>query len=329
MADHYKALEVDPKASQDVIDASYRALCKAHQFDEDRLRMFNAAFEVLHDSDKREKYDKEKAGSVNRGKVVGDYRILAKIAEGGFGTTYKAEHRTTGGLVCIKHALNVSAADETLLLEEAKSCWDLRHWGIPCVRDVLRMPDNSLALVMSYVPGPTLAQLMEKKEYQHGLDPEHVAWISERILNILKYLHYNGVVHGDVKPANIIIQPESHTVTLVDYGLSAVRPSRKDTAKGFTPYFAPPEQQAGKTLLPESDFYGLGMSMIFALGGDVEYIKVPGSTPDGMCGFIKNLIRRDVLARPNWQKEDLCEVIQEVRMQDFGRTMSGMKPLKV
>jgi len=327
MSDHYKALEVDRRASEEVIQAAYRALAKKYADDTPRLKRLNAAKEVLFDSTRRTEYDNKSVKK--KGKVIGGYRILEQIAEGGFGITYKAEHVVTGCLVCIKHASNISAADEELLMSEARSCWDLRHWGIPCVRDILQMPDGSLALVMSYVPGPTLAQILEHKDYQGGLDPEHVAWITERILNILKYLHFNGVVHGDVKPQNIIIQPESHTVVLVDYGLSAVRPSRRDNAKGYTPYFAAPEQESGGVLLPEADFYGLGITMIFALGGDIEYVKVPGTTPDYLCGFIKKLIKREVLSRPNWQSEDLCETIQEVRKKDFGRTMSSMKPLRI
>ena len=326
---HYKTLEVDPKADQEVIEAAYQVLCHKYRYDDRRLKKLNAAKKVLFDGHQRDQYDKDRQGSVKRGKVVGDYRILEQLAEGGFGITYKAEHRTTGCPVCIKHASNISAADEAFLLDEARSCWDLRHWGIPCMRDILRMPDDSLALVMSYVPGPTLAEIRESKTYKNGIDAEHVAWMTERILNILKYLHYSGVVHGDVKPQNIIVQPESHTLVLVDYGLSAVKPSRKDEAKGFTPYFAPPEQENGGVVLPEADLYGLGMTMVFALGGDIEFVKVPGDTPDGMCNFIKKLIKREVLSRPTWDKEDLCETIQEVREMDFGRTMSSMKPLKI
>lgn len=325
MTDFYKVLEVDPKASTEVIEAAYRALAKKNQDDENRLKKLNAAKSVLFDQKKRKKYDNQEEPET--GKVVGGYRIVEKIAEGGFGTTYKAVHVMTGCPVCIKHAATISASDEALLMEEAKSCWDLRHWGIPSMRDILKMPDKSLALVMSYVPGPTLAQIVEK--HPEGIEPEHVAWITERILNILKYLHFHGVVHGDVKPQNIIVQPESHTVTLVDYGLSAVRPSGKTGAKGYTPFFASPEQKAGKTPIPETDLYGLGMSIIFALGGDVEFIKVPGSTPDGLCAFIKKLIKQEPLARPNWQKEDLCETIQEIRERDFGRKASGMKPLRM
>jgi serine/threonine protein kinase len=261
-------------------------------------------------------------------RIVGNYRLLDKIAEGGFGETYKAQHITTGKLSCVKYALNVSPDDEALLIEEAKAMWELRHYGIPAIRDLIRMPDNKLALVMSYVEGPTIAQIIEK-HYPNGMEPEHVAWITERTLNVLKYLHMHGVVHGDVKPQNIIVQPESHTIVLLDYGLSLIKPKSTGGAKGYTPYFCAPEQEEFKPPLPETDLYGLGMTMIFALGGDVAKIRVPPHTPTELCKFIKEMIRRDPLKRPKVWKTDLCESIQDVRKKDFGRTASGMKPLKI
>ena len=93
--------------------------------------------------------------------------------------------------------------------------------------------------------------------------------------------------------------------------------------------FRSPEQLEGKVLVPETDFYGLGMTMIYALGGDVVHIKVPGTTPVHMCKMIKDFIRRDIKERPNWGKQDLCDTIRDIREKDFGRTMSGMKPMNV
>ena len=322
---HYKTLEVDPKASKEVISAAYRTLAANHSTNDRILKRINAAYEVVGDDDKRSQYDKMKSV----GKKIGGYRILEAIAEGGFGVTYKAKHEETGGIVCIKHASNVSSLDEQLLIDEANACWDLRHWGIPCMRDILRFSDGSLGLVMSYIEGATIGEILQMEKYETGLDPEHVAWMTERILNTMKYLHLNGVIHGDIKPQNIIIQNTDHTAVLVDYGLSLVKPKKNDGAKGYTPFFAAPEQAEGKPLLPEADFYGLGMTMIFALGGDVEHIKVPDNTPDAMCGLIKKFIKRNPLSRPNWSKEDLCDTIAKIRKKDFKRRNSGMKPLEI
>jgi serine/threonine protein kinase len=320
-SNYYELLEVSPRARPEVIGAAYKALMKVYHPDrtkDDRVaKSLNEAHKILSNKKSRKKYDQD---SITNGTVIGgEYRVTEMIAEGGFGTTYKGEHVMLGTPVCIKHALNISPQDEEILKEEAIAVWDLRHFAIPAMRNIIQLDDGSLALVMSYVPGPTLEQIIEKNK---RLDPEHVCWITERILNALKYLHYNGVIHGDVKPQNIIVQPQSHTVVLVDYGLSLIRPAKDSSSKGYTPFFAPPEQIKGITLLPESDFYALGMTMIYALGGDIEKKLVPDHVPDEVCAFLKRMIVRDVLSRPRWDGEDLIETLQEIREGCFGRAHS-------
>lgn len=319
--DLYSVLECNPHASQEVLKSAYRALVKVHQNDHKRMVKLNEAYEILCNETKREEYDN---GFTNiKGKVIGNYRILEVIAEGGFGKTYKAETLINKLPVCIKHPFRISSYDEQIMLEEAKAVWDLRHYGIPAMRDIIRI-DDTLAIVMSYIPGKTIAEIVKA----HGrLDPEDVAWITERVLNILMYIHRHGVCHGDVKPQNIIIQEENHMVVMVDYGLSTIKPSSNTLNKGYTPYFGAPEQVDGGPIIPETDFYGLGMTMVFALGGDVEHKKVPSNVPDPLCDFIKQLIRIDPLARPNWEKENLCQTIQDVRMKAFGRKSTNMKSL--
>jgi len=325
--DFYNILEVSPKARAEVIQAAYRTLMQIYHPDKNKAdervaRNLNEAKQTLLDSKKREEYDKNRLDLM--GKDLGEYTVIEMIAEGGFGKTYKAKHNIIDELACIKHAHYVSPQDEEILVQEAKTIWDLRHYSIPSMKGMLKLEDGSLALIMSYIPGPTLEQIIKKNK---KLDPEHVAWITERSLNALKYLHYNGVVHGDVKPQNIIVQPENHMIVLVDYGLSIIRPSSSSKSPGYTPLFAPPEQIAGKTLLPESDFYSLGMTMIYALGGDIEKRLVPENTPSSLCSFIKKMIVYDILKRPNWDKEDLAEELQDIRMKEFGRKSSGMKPI--
>lgn len=320
---HYDALQVLPYADEDVIRAAYHKLAQLRRDNEEELKKLNIAKDVLLDTVKRKKYDKEISDYMN--KVIGNYKIKKLIAEGGFGRTYLGEHVTLKSPVCIKQAYNVSEEDERILIEEAKAIWDLRHYGIPSIRDIMRLKDGSLVIVMSYIPGMTLTQVVES----HGrLEPESVASITDRVLNILKYLHYHGIIHGDIKPQNIILQHETHGVVLVDYGLSVIRPSSKSESKGYTPHFAAPEQiRSNCPLLPETDLYGLGMVMIYALGGDIETKQVPIHTPDNMCKFLKKLIVHDVLSRPNWEKEDIQAKFQETREKDFGRRYSGMKKL--
>jgi len=324
--DFYEILEVSPRARREVIDAAHKALLQIYHPDKtgnDRVaKSIGEAYQTLKDEKARRKYDRER--DKDGGKIIGDYRILDLIAEGGFGKTYRGEHVLLGTPVCIKHASHVSPQDEMILMEEAKAIWDLRHYAIPSIRNILKLDDGSLALVMSYVPGPTLDQITEKNG---NLDAETVCWITERILNALRYLHFHGVVHGDVKPQNVIVQPDSHTVVLVDYGLSLIRPAADSSSKGYTPFYAPPEQIGGMTLLPESDLYSLGMTMIAALGGDLGRKRVPEDVPDQVCTFIRSLVAHDILDRPRWDRDDLVEELQRVRKKAFGRTSSFGKKI--
>jgi serine/threonine protein kinase len=317
----YQVLQVGTRATEPVIVAAFRALAKEYQGDGRRISEIQEARDVLLDPVRRKAVD---APPPKKGKQIGQYRILDEIAEGGFGITYKAEHIVVGAPVCLKHAFEASAVDTSIMLEEARAVWDLRHWSLPAMRDLFQMPDGSMVLVMSYVPGPTLEQCIESNG---PLDPEDVCWIASRILNVLQYLHYNGVVHGDIKPQNIIIQEDKHSVVLVDFGLSLTRPTASSSAKGYTQFYASPEHQAGTPLVPESDFYSLGVTLTRALGGDIESLKVPGDTPDNMLGFIKGMIRRDITQRPNFRKTDVCAALRDVRLKDFGREFSSMKPL--
>src|SRR3989338_5418110 len=225
--DWYEILQVNPRARFEVIDAAYKALMKLYHpdkgGDKNRAEEINDARAILMNPSTRAEYDTLR--NKLKGEIIGNYRILELIAKGGFGETYKAKHILADEFVCFKHCSNISPEDEALLRAEAKAIWDLRHYALPVMRDFVRMDDGSFSLVMSYIPGPTLAHVVEKAG---RLDAEDVAWITERIINSLKYLHYHGVVHGDIKPQNIIIQPESHAVVFVDFGLSMVKPSSKD-----------------------------------------------------------------------------------------------------
>jgi serine/threonine protein kinase len=163
---------------------------------------------------------------------------------------------------------------------------------------------------------------------------EHVAWIIERILNALRYIHYQGVVHGDLKPHNIIIEPDKHMASLVDFGLAKIKPKAKSGNKGYTEFFSAPEILDRKTIVPESDFYSLGMTMIYALSGDAEHLmrkEVPSDIPDPMKSFIRKLIVRNPMSRPQWPKNlgapDLWDECLEMRKVSFGRDHSKLKPI--
>lgn len=258
--------------------------------------------------------------------VIGNYEVIKQIGEGGFATTYLARHRILGENACVKQNLRLDAEDKELLLKEAKLLWHIHHHSLPTLRDFFEHTDGSYIMVMSFIDGKELFKTI-KEDYPTGMDPEHVCWMTQRLLNSLYYLHYRGIIHGDVKPQNIMLQPKEHNAVLVDYGLATVKPRHFTKTPGYTPAFAAPEQIAGKPPIPETDIYGLGATMIFALGGDHHSATFPDKVDPRIREFFLNMVTHDPLKRPN-NANALLDPLRELRLACFGRTESG-KELRV
>jgi serine/threonine protein kinase len=245
--------------------------------------------------------------------MIGQYEVLRVLGEGGFGRTYVGRHALLGKKAVLKQSLYAGPAAERILLEEAALLWDINHWALPTVKDVLR-EDGSLVMVLSFIEGSDLAKYVAKKG---PVGPENTCWITQRVLSALYYLHFRGIVHRDVKPANIIGNFDTHIATLVDFGLSKLKPDGSPDPSGYTPIFGAPEQIAGRAPIPESDLYGLGMTMIYLLGGDLRTKELPG-VPDPLREFVHALVRDDPRERPRDAKK-LNDEVGRLREELFGR----------
>ncbi|HLD00571.1 MAG TPA: serine/threonine-protein kinase [Candidatus Nanoarchaeia archaeon] len=255
--------------------------------------------------------------------IIGNYEIIRQIGEGGFGVTYEARHVIRPKIkACLKQHINLTAEDIELLGKEADLLAELHHHSLPTFRDYYRANDGSYVLAMSFIEGKTLEQSVKKHK---AIDPEDVCWVTQRTLNALYYLHSQGIIHGDVKPNNIIVQPQKHNAVLVDYGLSFIKPRADSSVIGYTEIFAAPEIQVGKPPLPESDLYSLGLTMTYALGGDPAIKQIPNHVPAKLKEFYHELMRPDPLDRPKWEKEDLVKKLSDVRQEVFGRRFSSHK----
>lgn len=250
--------------------------------------------------------------------MIGNYTIIKVIGQGGFGKTYLAEHTLLHKQVVIKQANFQSQIAQQMLLDEAGLLWDVNHWALPTVKDVLLTADGDVLLVMSFIAGE---ELFAHVKTAGPVEPETACWITQRIFSALYYLHFRGIVHRDVKPANIIVNFDTHIATLVDFGLSKLQPDGRPDASGYTPYFGSPEQVAGKAPLPESDIYSLGMTMLYMLGGDIRSKVVPDTVPDALQAFIYALLREDPRQRPR-NCQELNEQLGALRKTLFSRAHS-------
>ena len=255
-------------------------------------------------------------------KRLGNYEIVRLIGEGGFGYTYEGRHIFLDKKACLKQNKKITPEDEELLLQEIRLLWDVHHHSLPAMRDFFKAPDGSHVLVMSFEEGKTLEDAVKKHKAIH---PEDIAWVTQRTLQTLYYLHSRGIVHGDIKPGNIIVKPEEHNIVLIDYGLASFRPKSGTAPIGYTEIFVAPEIKQGKPPLPESDLYSLSLTMIYALGGDPIAQSLPDQVPQPMQEFCMDLIRYNPIDRPNWDKQDLVARLSDVREKAFGRKYSKKK----
>ena len=253
---------------------------------------------------------------------IGQYEVIKRIGEGGFGHVYQAEHVLLGEKACIKQNKNQSKEDADMLKAEARLLWNLSDYhSIPASKDLIQVSENELVMVMGFIDGQTLEDIVKEKGPVH---PEDASWMIERLLGALRYCYCEGVVHSDVKPQNVFIEARKHDIKLIDFGLAAYKPNGRSRAKGYTKKFAAPELMLGTPPIPETDLYGAGMCVLYAMGGDIDKKAFPKSVPKELAEFWDRLLRRDPVQRPKWEDEDLIQTLSDIRQKVFGRRhMSG------
>ena len=109
---------------------------------------------------------------------------------------------------------------------------------------------------------------------------------------------------------------------MVDYGLSTLKPKSKTKTLGCTEAFAAPEQLAGRPPIPETDIFGLGMTMVYALGGNIKSGVYPTSVPVELQEYFNQMIVRDPRKRPQ-SADELIKPLSKLREDLFGRKSSG------
>ena len=252
---------------------------------------------------------------------IGSYTILKQLSEGSFGRTYLGEHHSLGIKACLKQEKTGDPLYQKLFRTEAMLLAKLHHESLPAFRDYYEDPSDPLIgqiIVMSFIEGKTITQIVQN---DGAVADEHIAWILQRLLRVLGYMHYYGVVHSDIKPDNVILRPEEHHAVLVDFGLCAVRPDAHTLPMGGTEHYIAPEYLGGSPPSPSGDIYSLGKVGIYLAGGNVATGQLPDDMNDAMKKFLLRLTKRDPDARPKnaWSAQDQ---LVRVREEAFGRTES-------
>jgi len=216
------------------------------------------------------------------GQTVSHYRIIEKLGEGGMGVVYLAEDLHLARHVAIKFLTSTDHHYRARFIREARAVSALNHPNIAMVHDYGETEQNQPFIVMEYVKGKSLSDLLEQ-----GLTLRRSVEIVSAIAEALGEAHDHGIVHRDIKPSNVIVSERGH-VKVLDFGLvkhffdspaSGVdldaqtiysTQTRSDVIVG-TPLYLSPEQATGKQIDGRSDIFALGALLYECLTGQSAF----------------------------------------------------------
>ncbi|MFI9647078.1 serine/threonine-protein kinase [Streptomyces sp. NPDC052040] len=204
--------------------------------------------------------------------IAGRYRLLSPLGAGGMGTVWRARDEVLRREVAVKEVrapAGLSPAElERLYARLEREAWAaarVADRGVVTVYDVAHQ-DGRPWIVMELVRGIALSDLLDA---QGPLPPRRAAAIGADVLSALRAAHAAGVLHRDVKPANVLLADDGRVV-LTDFGIATVEGSSALTMTGEvigSPEFLAPERALGRTPGPESDLWSLGVLLYAAVEG--------------------------------------------------------------
>ncbi|MER7843100.1 serine/threonine-protein kinase [Kitasatospora sp. NPDC096077] len=271
--------------------------------------------------------------------LAGRYELGERLGRGGMGTVWRAWDRMLDREVAVKE-LTVNHLPEedlqilhTRMKREASAAARIKHPGVITVHDVLEQ-DGRPWIVMELVDGRSLADVIS----QDGtLPPRAAAEVGSQVLAALHRGHQLGVLHRDVKPANVLLERGTGRVVLLDFGIAKYEGSTELTRPGDlvgSPDYLAPERAQGERPGPASDLWGLGATLYAAVEGQSPFRRdspistlaavvdepLPESRRAGPLGpVLAALMAKDPADRPS--ADEAARMLAEVHS---GHTM-GLK----
>ncbi|MEU3573618.1 serine/threonine-protein kinase [Kitasatospora sp. NPDC036755] len=208
--------------------------------------------------------------------LAGRYELGERLGRGGMGTVWRAWDRMLDREVAVKE-LTVNHLPEedlqilhTRMKREASAAARIKHPGVITVHDVLEQ-DGRPWIVMELVDGRSLADVIS----QDGtLQPRAAAEVGSQVLAALHRGHQLGVLHRDVKPANVLLERGTGRVVLLDFGIAKYEGATELTRPGDlvgSPDYLAPERAQGERPGPASDLWGLGATLYAAVEGQSPF----------------------------------------------------------
>lgn len=277
-----------------------------------------------------------------QGRIIGHYRLSREIGRGSMASVYRAEDLSLQRTVALKIFSRRSRGDERLpdlrrLIDEARSSAALDHENIVRVYEIAHDSDWAY-IAMEFVAGSDLETLVDAAG---PIDARRACLVGAELAQALAYAHQMGIIHRDVKPANLILS-RSGQCKITDFGLAerlddAVGDSLACHAVG-TPHYLAPEVARGKPATPASDVYSLGATLWHLLSGRplfeapnnaallMKHIQEPVPDLTHLCpnvgSDLARVIERCVAKRPQerWPPDQLARVLWSLTIPSSAST---------
>lgn len=243
------------------------------------------------------------------GKILKErYKIYDKVGSGGVASVFIARDLQTYEVVAVKILKEEYTSNPNFIkrfLREAEVVSNLHHQNITNVKDY-GVEDNQYFIVMEYVEGKMLSQIVEEKGC---IPPDQTIDVIIQVLSALEYAWENGIVaHRDIKPQNIMLD-KTGLIKVMDFGIARVSSSHTMTQAGTflgTPYYMSPEQAQGRETDIRSDIYSVGISLFQLVCGKVPF---DADTPWSVVNM--HITQTPPCIQINPPYHDLCKVIDK------------------
>jgi eukaryotic-like serine/threonine-protein kinase len=237
------------------------------------------------------------AATIGTGELLKDrYRLERTLGRGGMAAVWLGHDEVLDRPVAVKVLADTIAADPGFVARfrrEAQMAAGLSHPNLVGVYDFSEEGERPY-LVMQFVPGENLAARLERGE---GVDCDKLA---RELLEALAHIHEVGILHRDVKPANIVIEP-SGTAKLIDFGIALPRDATALTSTGLilgTERYAAPEVMEGRPATERSDLYSLGIVLR----------SCEGRRSRALGALVERLTEQDPQSRPASARQALARL---------------------
>jgi serine/threonine protein kinase len=295
------------------------------------------------------------------GTLLGNYRVVERLGEGGMGVVYIGRHETLGHRVVIKVLLPRLSSNREMLqrfFNEAQAATAIRNPGIAQVFDFGVAADNCAYIAMELLDGESLAARLKRRRIDH----RECCRIGRQVANVLHAAHEAGIVHRDLKPDNLFLVPDPEViggerVKVLDFGIAKLAGEARaasmktisNLAMGTPNYMSPEQCRSASAADPRSDVYSLGCILFeiacrrppFVFASICEIVAAhvheppphPQSIDPDMLSGLSTLIYQMLSKQPDARPQTMAVVSQSLadilQTLDGGPTLVSAKPQAV